>query len=311
MNNIPKCRLCGADEDLQFIKGHHVCGGTKEHHFWQCKKCGAIYLYPIPSEEEESQFYRKEFEKYMAVRSKQTGWSGPQKHVEMNQREVDRRLPFLDKFPRGGMKILEIGCSSGFMLYPLQKRGHYTVGVEPSEEFRNFIASNKIEVYPSVDELALHNKDFDMAIHYYLLEHIRNPEDFLKKCMALVASSGIMIFEVPSASDALLELYHVPAFDKFYWQIIHHWYFTKESLSFLLDKIGYNYEIYPEQRYDLSNHITWMLTGEVGGLGKYTHIFGQELEQKYKEALKQHWYCDTLIAVVKKTTINVKTRGVF
>jgi len=300
MNNTPKCRLCGANEDFQFIKGHHVCGGTDNHHFWQCKKCGAIYLYPVPSEEEENQFYRREFEKYMAVRSKQTGWSDPQKHVEMNQREVDRRLPFLDKFLREGMKVLEIGCSSGFMLYALRKRGCHTVGVEPSKEFRNFVASNKIEVYPSVDELALHHKDFDVVIHYYLLEHVRDPEDFLKRCMSLVAPSGMMIFEVPSASDALLELYHVPAFDKFYWQIMHHWYFAKKSLSFLLDKIGHDYGIYPEQRYDLSNHVTWMLAGEVGGLGKYTHIFGQELEQKYKESLKRHWYCDTLIATVKK-----------
>jgi len=300
MDNTPRCRLCGADENFQFIKGHHVCGGTDEHHFWQCKKCGAIYLYPVPSVEEENRFYRKEFEKYMEVRSKQTGWTSPQKHVEMNQGEVERRLHFLEKFLRSGMKVLEIGCSSGFMLYPLRERGHFTVGVEPSEIFREFVASNGIGVYPSLDELAQHHENFDMIIHYYLLEHVRNPEDLLKRCMSLVAPSGIMIFEVPSASDALLELYHLPAFDRFYWQIMHHWYFTKKSLSFLLDKIGHKYEIYPEQRYDLSNHITWMLTGEVGGSGKYTHIFGQELEQKYKESLKRNWYCDTLVATVKK-----------
>jgi hypothetical protein len=139
-----------------------------------------------------------------------------------------------------------------------------------------------------------------MIIHYYLLEHVRNPEELLERYMSLLAPDGTMIFEVPSASDALLELYHLPAFDEFYWQVMHHWYFTKKSLSFLLDKIGYNYEIFPEQRYDLSNHITWMLTGQVGGSGKYTYIFGQELEQKYKDALKRNWYCDTLIATVKK-----------
>jgi hypothetical protein len=109
-----------------------------------------------------------------------------------------------------------------------------------------------------------------------------------------------MIFEVPCASDPLVELYKVSAFDRFYWSVAHHWYFTKESLTEILKKVGYRFKLFPEQRYDLSNHMTWMLEGKPGGLGRYSHIFGRDLEKRYKEKLKENWLCDTIIAVVSK-----------
>jgi len=109
-----------------------------------------------------------------------------------------------------------------------------------------------------------------------------------------------MIFEVPCATDPLVELYKVPAFDKFYWSVAHHWYFNKESLTALLGKSGLKFQLFSEQRYDLSNHITWMLEGKPGGLGRFDNIFGPDLDELYKVQLKKSWYCDTLIAILEK-----------
>jgi hypothetical protein len=118
--------------------------------------------------------------------------------------------------------------------------------------------------------------------------------------MELLNETGKMIFEVPCATDPLVELYKVPAFDRFYWSVAHHWYFNRDSLTGLLKKTGYNFELFPEQRYDVSNHITWMQEGKPGGIGRFSHIFGSELDRLYKEKLKENWLCDTIIAVVKK-----------
>jgi hypothetical protein len=145
-----------------------------------------------------------------------------------------------------------------------------------------------------------HDLTFDLIIHYYVLEHIRNPVQFIGQYMERLGDSGKMIFEVPCATDPLVELYKVPAFDRFYWSVAHHWYFTKESLTEVLKRVGYSFELYPEQRYDISNHMTWMLEGEPGGLGRYGHIFGTELDMLYKERLKENWLCDTIVAVVEK-----------
>jgi hypothetical protein len=118
--------------------------------------------------------------------------------------------------------------------------------------------------------------------------------------MKLLKIEGKMVFEVPCATDPLIALYKVSAFDKFYWSVAHHWYFNRESLTEVLKKTGYRFELFPEQRYDLSNHMVWMQEGKPGGLGRYGDIFGSNLDGLYKEKLKEHWLCDTVIAVVNK-----------
>ena len=109
---------------------------------------------------------------------------------------------------------------------------------------------------------------------------------------------GKQIFEVPNGNDPLSALYDIPAFDEFYWWRAHHWYFTQKSLGYLLNQTEKDYEIRPGQRYDISNHIHWMLSGKPGGLGKYNHIFSPETRNCYAEDLKNSGFYDYLIAII-------------
>ncbi len=300
--NKPNCRFCKAVPSKQSIKGDFVFGGRAEQKFWQCDNCRTIYLYPPLSEEEEIAFYKQEFEKYMGKRSAQDkDWSSPEKHFQSNRVEMKRRMRMLENYISKGQKILEVGCSSGFMLSALKEKGTDVYGIDPSESFIEYVKAKSISVYKNLLDL---NKDikqkFDIIIHYYVLEHIREPLEFIQSYTKMLNENGKMIFEVPCATDPLIELYKVPAFEKFYWSVAHHWYFNKESLTALLGKTGLKFQLFPEQRYDLSNHITWMLEGKPGGLGRFTDIFGHGFDALYKEQLKKSWYCDTLIAILEK-----------
>ena len=96
---MPNCRLCNADSDLQSIRAPFVFGGSEEHNFWSCEKCDAIYLYPIPSPEDEKKFYLQEFEKFMSSRvGDHRDWSNAEKHKITNQDQVKRRLPFFKDY---------------------------------------------------------------------------------------------------------------------------------------------------------------------------------------------------------------------
>lgn len=299
---IPNCRFCNAEPSLQSIKGEFVYGGTSEQHFWECDVCKIIYQSPPLSEEEETLFYKKEFEKYMETRAAQDkDWSSPEKHFMSNQGEVERRMPFLEPYLTREQKVLEIGCSSGFMLSALKDKGIDVYGLDPSEVFIEYVKSKGEQVYKDLRKLKNnHDIQFDLIIHYYVLEHMRTPVEFINQYMELLNTSGKMIFEVPCATDPLVELYKVPAFDKFYWSVAHHWYFNRESLTEVLKKTGCNFELFPEQRYDLSNHMIWIQEGKPGGSGRYSNIFGSDLDKLYKEKLKENWLCDTIIAVVEK-----------
>lgn len=299
--SVPACRFCKAGPAEQSIKGEFVYGGRPEQHFWRCARCSMIYLYPAMTEDEEARFYRAEFEKYMANRAGvDMDWSGPEKHVQSNQREVTRRLPFLKPHIRMGAKVLEVGCSSGFMLSALKKRGMDVYGIDPSGGFIDFVRKQGIKVFESLEQLRSQaDVRFDLIIHYYVFEHIRHPVDFIRQYVALLKPNGRMLFEVPCANDPLIELYRIPAFDRFYWSVAHHWYFNPDSLARVLEQVPCAFELRAEQRYDISNHMVWLQDGKPGGYGRYSHVFGPALDGHYKDRLKQQWVCDTIVAVLK------------
>ena len=295
-----KCRLCGSGPEHQSVVTSHVYGGIAGQAFYQCHFCDVIYQYPPIDEEEEVRLYQSEFENFMADRSGAKEWHHPSEHVSINAHHVERRMRYLSPFlEREGMDICEVGCSSGFMLYPLREMGHRITGVEPSGVFGEFLKDNGVVVYSSLDCLPT-GLNFDLLMHYFVLEHIRDPRSFLTRCMELIRRGGRMVFEVPNAADPLRTIYDIPEFERFYWSYPHHWYFSEKSLAFLLDGLGFSFEIQRDQRYDLSNHMTWAITGRPGGMGRFTEKLGKDLEDIYRKKLIQSGFCDTLIGVLTK-----------
>lgn len=295
-----ECRICKADDEFQKIRAEHVFGGTKQHKFWECSKCGAIYLTPTLTKTEEKHFYNMEFEKFMSTRvGDHRDWSNAEKHVQTNQDQVIRRWKFIEEHISENMEVLEIGCSSGFMLDKFKNEKCNVCGVEPSGEFLEFIHNKGYEAYETLEEINK-NKKFDLITHFFVFEHISNPFDFIEQQLNLLKDGGIIIAEIPSATDPLTSLYDIEAFENFYWSIAHHYYYTPKSLKYILDKMNLKYELIPEQRYDLSNHITWMTDGKPGGQNRFNNVFSVELIEKYKQDLKDKWLCDTIFLKIYK-----------
>ncbi len=146
----------------------------------------------------------------------------------------------------------------------------------------------------------MHEK-FDLICHFFVFEHIANPFEFLEKQLTMLNERGVIVAEIPSATDPLTSVYDIDAFEKFYWSIAHHYYYTPQSLKYVLDKMNLNYELIPEQRYDLSNHINWMMKGKPGGQSRFNHIFSNALVEKYMKDLKDHWLCDTIFLKIYKS----------
>ncbi len=300
--DIPECRLCGALADQQFVRAKHVYGGTSQHKFWECKKCEGVYLWPVPSPDEEVKFYANEFEKFMSDRSaKDRDWTGAEKHILTNQDNVNRRWLFLQDDIKPGCRVLEIGCSSGFMLDAFKNAGMLPVGIEPSLRFLDFIKERGHKDYQSLDELReQQTNSFDLIVHFFVLEHIRDTKNFLHQQIELLKPGGKIIAEVPCVNDPLTSLYNIPAFEKFYWSIAHHYYFKPRSLAPILDRLHCRYRFVPEQRYDLGNHIVWMTEGKPRGQGRFLDIFSQEFFDQYKNQLKASWHCDTFFVYIEK-----------
>ena len=108
MNKNPTCRLCDAKPEKQFVRASNVYGDNEgDYKFYQCRTCDLVYLWPIPSEEQENYFYAIEFEKYMGNRSgEERDWSGPEAHKKSNLDNVIRRMKFLEKYLIKGKGVI-------------------------------------------------------------------------------------------------------------------------------------------------------------------------------------------------------------
>ena len=298
------CPLCQADGALQSVVTPHVYGTrTSRAAFFHCENCDVRYQYPGVTPDEEAKFYAAEFEGFMASRAGAAGgWLKAGEHVASNEPTRLRRMNYVAPHLTGRLRVLEVGCSSGFMLYPLAEAGHECTGVEPSGVFSAYVRQRGLPVYPSVEQLRESDPDtrFDIIMHFFVLEHIADPSEFLRSLLALLKPGAKIIFEIPNAADPLHTIYDIPAFERFYWSVAHPWYFSEPSLRYLLEQSGCSYEILRDQRYDLSNHIVWARDGQPGGMGRFSEVLGPEFDQAYKQALIKSGRCDTLVGIINK-----------
>lgn len=303
---LPKnCSLCHAGGEKQAVVTPHVYGDSegRGHAFFHCEACDVRYQYPGLTQEEEARFYAAEFEGFMASRAgNKGGWHKAEEHLVANEPTRLRRMKYLVPHLAGRTSLLEVGCSSGFMLFPLAEAGHACTGIEPSGVFSEFVKNRGLAVYDSLSQLqeSAPAARFDVILHFFVLEHIADPVVFLEAQLALLKPGGKIIFEIPNAADPLYSVYDIPAFERFYWSVAHPWYFSETSVHYLLKQLGRPYEILRDQRYDLSNHMVWARDGRPGGMGRFTKALGDELEESYKQALIRIGKCDTLVGVISK-----------
>lgn len=296
-----KCPLCHAERERQSVVTAHVYGGDGGRAFFHCHNCDVRYQYPGLTSEEEARFYTAEFEGFMAERAgNKGGWDKPEAHIRANEATRVRRMKHLEPLLAKRASLLEVGCSSGFMLFPLKDAGHDCVGVEPSGVFSEYVKDRGLPVYESLAHLQRLNPkpQFDLIMHFFVMEHIAQPQGFLESQLALLKPGGKIVFEVPNVADPLYSVYDIPAFERFYWSVAHPWYFSEASLHYLLGQIGRPCKIMRDQRYDLSNHMVWARDGRPGGMGRFTDTLGRELEESYKQALIRTGKCDTLIGII-------------
>ncbi len=287
----PVCRICDSPESV--IVSEEV-SGAPEAKVFQCAACDIVYLHPIMGADEESDFYEQDFPPYMEARSAPGGTDAASNFIS-NLPEAERRIKFIRPHLDEAMSILEIGSSTGHFLFSLQGYVDSVTGVEPGRAFADYARCRGIRTFEKLGDIQ--NEQFDVILLYYVLEHMRDPVDCLSEIRRYLKPDGKLLLEVPNVEDVLFSTYDIPSFGPFYFQKAHYYNFSRKTLEAVMEKSGYKPQILPEQRYDLSNHLHWMMARRPGGKGKYSEIFSGTLESAYAETLKNHWLCDTLFGV--------------
>jgi 2-polyprenyl-3-methyl-5-hydroxy-6-metoxy-1,4-benzoquinol methylase len=217
----PKCPVCF------YYKCAHMFQ-KQRNNFFRCNHCGLIFIWPQPDLGTINRMYEdwgKEY--YLSLEKLDLAFNAS------FQERLDKIEPF-----RKNNRLLDIGCSTGAFLSAAQKRNWQAYGVEislPSVEYAR--KNKKLDVFlGTLEEARYEDEYFDVIIAWAVLEHVPDPLRILKESQRILRKGGLLFFCVPNFNSLPIKLIG----KKYrYIQEGHLFYFTKRSVSIMLEKSGF------------------------------------------------------------------------
>jgi 2-polyprenyl-3-methyl-5-hydroxy-6-metoxy-1,4-benzoquinol methylase len=251
-----------------------------------------VYLWPRPTDAELAAYYAGEY------RSEYDGAVSPEVTYRKASAEAVERAERVRPLLCPEARVLEVGAGCGGFLEAVRPYAACVLGVEPGTAHRAW-AEQALGLDMVGDLSDLGTQRFDCIGLFHTLEHVPNPVSFIARVAEHLSPGGTLAIEVPNVEDALIAQYAIPAFARLYYQRAHLYYFSAGTLAATVKAAGGDAEITGIQRYDLSNHLRWMLTREPGGQGYYRAVLGDEAHDAYARALIDAGHADTLWAIAR------------
>lgn len=230
------------------------------------------------------------------------------------------RLNIVGRYFNNQHSLLEIGCSAGQFLAHL--RGHFgeLAGIELDSKCVRYVRSRfDIPVHDrELAECGIPASHFNYVAAFQVLEHTRDPVDFLRQAGTVLQDDGRLFIEVPNLYDPLLSLWDVEAYQRFYYHEAHTHYFSPKSLEITCDQAGYRIEeLVFLQDYNMLNHLFWFFNNAPQGsgsfglappqipfrkdhaaAGKAVNELLRECDQRYKQILAENGLTSNLFAIL-------------
>ena len=165
------------------------------------------------------------------------GWGPP---VEHPSEEMLRLL--LEYLPPGG-SVLDVGCGAGAYGPGLIAAGHRWLGLETNSYCWEVLARRQLP-FRKIEEpsvLPCSTGEFDHAICIEVLEHVQEPDSFLREIARVIR--GRALFSVPNIEV----IPYFPPVEVVPWHLLeseHRNFFTRASLAKLLQKYFSRVEVF-------------------------------------------------------------------
>ena len=221
-----KCFFCDGQNPTEERLTFNVNG--KELKIIRCATDDIMFLSPQPGQKYAESLYNHP-SYYEGVND----MYGLAVNDEKSQEIAKIRINEILKYKPDAKSILEIGCGFGHTLdEALKNNFEIAEGVEFSQEAIKICKGKKLEVRQGSIQNPFSNfpkTKYDVIAMFSVLEHVENPEAFLKGVEKNMNPHGIFVIRVPEMSPegpwlSLLD---------------HNWHFTKKSLENLLLKINF------------------------------------------------------------------------
>jgi SAM-dependent methyltransferase len=285
---MTKCRICGSTAPETVLYNGPIRDGAfgkfteVSRTILQCPDCNTARL-PDETIDYSSEEYRASVD----------GSAEAARFYEKHDAELWNELPLFSPDALRGKHVADIGCGAGSLLDFLKGIAMQTVAVEPSSRFREELAQKGHRTYPFCkDAIPDWQGKIDQAVSLCVIEHVADPQPFLREIHRLLVPGGKLLLNTPNAENWMLDL--LPEdYPPFFYRRVHNWYFTATGLNALAARCGFRVEkTFFRHRYDLSNLIGWLRDRRPTGTGKI--LTAPEIDFSLRQWLEQSGKADYL-----------------
>jgi 2-polyprenyl-3-methyl-5-hydroxy-6-metoxy-1,4-benzoquinol methylase len=150
-----------------------------------------IYANPVPAEIATGVFYDRAGQEYLSPEKLEGDYSDVR---------FQRELRLFRHFCPSG-HVLDVGCSSGAFLYQLNKRyprDYEICGMDVSGPPLDYAAKMGIPIIKGDFLAHPFEKSFDAVTFWAVMEHLFEPQSFLKKAASVLKPGGLCFILVPN-----------------------------------------------------------------------------------------------------------------
>jgi 2-polyprenyl-3-methyl-5-hydroxy-6-metoxy-1,4-benzoquinol methylase len=143
-------------------------------------------------------------------------------------------------------RVLDVGCSSGYLASRLVERGATVVGIDTDERAATearAVCEQVLVGDVETMELPFPDHSFDLVLCGDVIEHLRDPVAFLARMRPLLRPGGKLVLTTPNVANWAMRLGLLAGrwryTDRGILDRTHTHLFTKKSLEQALDRAGY------------------------------------------------------------------------
>lgn len=223
-----RCPVCDATGSAPLVEFPELV-------FVRCADCGLLY-----KSREEAELRARIAKKYDAGYFVH-GRAQYLKRWEHRVAKCTRQLLMCLEFAPEARRVLDVGCSAGYVLAAAQRLGLHGTGIDIAafsaalSKERGFDAATA-----SLTELPFRDGSFDVVTAKHTLEHVRVPREGVAEVARVLRPGGVAFIVVPDSAYWRCGL--APRSGKYFrptelgWQ--HHVYYSIDNLSRLLREAG-------------------------------------------------------------------------
>jgi 2-polyprenyl-3-methyl-5-hydroxy-6-metoxy-1,4-benzoquinol methylase len=137
----------------------------------------------------------------------------------------------------GGKRLLDVGCYTGVFLETAEAHGWETYGVEPGKWASQLCRDRGLRVHTgTLEGAAFANDFFDVATSWDVIEHLPDPYGHLAEMHRVLKPNGLVAIHTIDIDSPFARLMG----SRWPWLMeMHVIYFSRRTLSLMLDKVGF------------------------------------------------------------------------